>query len=245
MKQISALFRSTLFAVAIFIVTPPYAVAALLTFPFPPLLRYRIISGWSWIVLRLARWLCGIRYRVEGLEKLPAEPSVIFSKHQSAWETLAFQWIFPPQVWVLKRELLMIPFFGWGLAMTSPVAIDRGSGRRAIKQILQQGTERLRHGFWITVFPEGTRIAPGKRGKYRIGGVLLAAHAKAPLVPVAHNAGECWPRNGFIKYPGIITVRVGPALYPEGSTAEDVLRRAQMWIEGEMRKLNGRARAAS
>ena len=120
--------RSTLFALALCVVTPPYALFALLTFPLPRMTRYRLISGWSRLVIRLARWILGIEWRVEGRENLPARPAVILSKHQSAWETMAFQLIFPPQVLVLKRELLWIPFFGWGLALMSPIAINRSRG---------------------------------------------------------------------------------------------------------------------
>ena len=136
---------------------------------------------------------------------------MVLSKHQSAWETVAFQVIFPPQVYVIKRELLWIPFFGWGLAMVSPIAIDRRAGMRALKQMLEQGKDRLARGFWVIVYPEGTRIAPGERGTYQTGGAAIASHAGAPVLPVAHNAGTCWRRNAFLKYPGTITVSIGQA----------------------------------
>ena len=162
--------RSALFAASLVIVTPPYALLALATFPLPRMARYRIISGWSRLVVRLARVLCGIRWRVEGREHLPAAPSVILSKHQSAWETLAFQEIFPPQVLVLKRELLWIPFFGWGLALMSPIAIDRAKGRAALRDIARRGKERLAQGFWVVIFPEGTRVRVGEKRDYQQGG---------------------------------------------------------------------------
>ena len=162
--------RSSLFAAFQIVITPVFAVIALLTFPLPPLTRYRIISKWTRCVMWAARIICGIRYRVIGAEHIPREPCIILAKHQSAWETLAFQLIFPPQVWVLKRELLRVPFFGWGLAMLSPIAIDRSSRREALQQLIEQGRQRLDAGFCIVIFPEGTRIPPGQRGKYRPGG---------------------------------------------------------------------------
>ena len=159
-------------------------------------------------------------------------------KHQSAWETIALQKIFPPQVWVIKRELLWLPFFGWGLAMTSPVAIKRSEGREAIKQLLRQGKERLALGFCVVIFPEGTRIPFGQRGRYKIGGALLAASSGAPVVPVAHNAGRLWGRNSFLKYPGVITMSIGPAIDPAGLKAEEINQQVEKWIENEVTKLS-------
>src|SRR5207237_1759673 len=180
--------------------------------PLPRMLRYRIISGWWCLVVWLARAILGIRWQVEGREHLPARPAVSLSKHQSAWETMAFQLIFPPQVHVLKRELLWIPFFGWGLALMSPIAIDRSRGVAALRNMANRGRERLEQGFWIVVFPEGTRVAPGERRDYQLGGAWLAAASGAPIVPVAHNAGLVWPRNAFLKRPGTVTVRIGPPI---------------------------------
>ena len=156
--------RSALFALVQLVTTPVFAFIGVFTFPFPLRVRYQVISTWSRLMVVAARWICGIRYEVRGLENLPAEPCIVLSKHQSAWETLVFQKIFPPQVWVLKRELLWVPFFGWGLAMLAPIAIDRKAGRKALRQMLDQGVDRLKRGFWIVMFPEGTRVAPGKRG---------------------------------------------------------------------------------
>jgi 1-acyl-sn-glycerol-3-phosphate acyltransferase len=229
--------RSTLFAAALVLVTPPYALLALATFPLPRRLRYRIISGWSRLVVRLARALCGIRWRVEGRERLPAAPAVILAKHQSAWETLAFQEIFPPQVLVLKRELLWIPFFGWGLALMSPIAIDRARGRAALRDIARQGRERLAQGFWVVIFPEGTRVGVGEKREYQQGGAWLAAQCGVPVVPVAHNAGRLWPRNAFLKRPGTVTVRVGPPIPTAGRDAKQISADAEAWIEGEQRTL--------
>lgn len=231
------LFRSTLFALVMLIVTPPYALLSLLTFPFPAHARYRFISRWAVMFSWLARLICGIRYEVLGRENLPDKASVILCKHQSAWETMALQAIFPPVAFVLKRELLKIPFFGWGLALMPTIAIDRAAGKDALLQVKEQGSARLAEGFWVTVFPEGTRVALGQTCRYKIGGAALAAHAGAAVVPVAHNAGECWPRNSFLKYPGKIVVSIGPAIDTEGLTADRINAQAQQWIEAEMRRL--------
>ena len=229
--------RSSLFALFQLAVTPPYALVALLTFPFPPLTRYRVISGWARLLVAAAETICGIRYRVIGVENVPRQPCIILSKHQSAWETLAFQVIFPPQAWVVKRELLWVPFFGWGLAMLSPIAIDRGAGPRALRQLLEQGRERLARGFCIVIFPEGTRIAPGARGEYQPGGAWLAVQTGTPVVPVAHNAGETWRRKAFLKRPGLVTVSIGTALDPRNMTAQELNRKVEDWIEAEMRRI--------
>jgi 1-acyl-sn-glycerol-3-phosphate acyltransferase len=235
------LLRSSLFALFQILVTPVFAVIALLTFPLPLPRRYRIISTWSRWNLAAARVICGIRYRVVGAERIPREPCIILANHQSAWETLAFQEIFPPQVWVVKRELLWVPFFGWGLAMLSPIAIDRSTGARALRQTLEQGRDRLRRGFSIVIFPEGTRIAPGSRGTYHPGGAWLAVKTGTPVVPVAHDSGRCWGRNAFLKYPGLITVSIGPPLATEGADAEDIHARVVSWIEAEMARMGGHA----
>jgi len=229
--------RSALFAASLVLVTPPYALIALATFPLPRMARYRIISGWSRLVVRMARALCGIRWRVEGREHLPAAPAVILAKHQSAWETLAFQEIFPPQVLVLKRELLWIPFFGWGLALMSPIAIDRAKGRAALRDIARRGRERLAQGFWVVIFPEGTRVRVGERREYQQGGAWLAAQCGVPVVPVAHNAGRLWPRNAFLKAPGTVTVRIGPPIPTSGRDAKQISAEVEAWIEGEQRTL--------
>lgn len=229
--------RSVLFALALLLITPPYALLALATFLLPRMARYRIIAGWSRAIIFLAEVILGIRWHVEGRENLPAQPSVILSKHQSAWETLAFQLIFPPQVHVLKRELLWIPFFGWGLAAMSPIAIDRSRGAAALRAMARLGQKRLAQGFWIVVFPEGTRVAPGERRRYQPGGAWLAAATGAPVIPVAHNAGRVWPRNAFVKRPGTVTVRIGPSIDSSGRDAEAINTLAEQWIEEQQKAL--------
>lgn len=228
------LIRSILFLLLQIVLTIPFGLAVLILLPLPRLPRYRFITLWGRMVIFLARWVLGIRHRVIGLEHLPRAAAVVLSKHQSAWETIAFQQIFPPISFVLKKSLLHIPFFGWGLAAFSPIAIDRGAGREALKQIEVQGKARLSQGFWVLVFPEGTRVGPGEKGNYQIGGAWLAVKAGAPVVPVAHNAGRCWPRNALIKHPGEITVVIGPVIPTQGRKASEVLAETEQWIETTM-----------
>lgn len=236
----TVVLRSTLFALFQAVLTIPFSFVALATFPFGFATRYRVITQWTRLVLGAAERICGIRCQVLGAERLPAPPYVVLSKHQSAWETMAFQFIFPPQVWVVKRELLWLPFFGWGLAMLAPIAIDRGSGARAMRQLLEQGRDRLARGLCIVIFPEGTRVAPGASREYQPGGAWLAAKTAAPVVPVALNSGESWPRNAFLKRPGTITVSIGPVIATQGLDPEDINRKAKDWIESEVQRISAK-----
>jgi len=231
------LIRSVVFAVLQTALTIFFSLVALLSFPFSAHARYRLITGYNRIVIWLARGVLGIRYVVEGRENLPTHPAIILAKHQSAWETVAFLCLFPPVSPVIKQELLKVPFFGWAFRMLSPIAIDRSAGREALKQIVRQGRDKLEQGFWVLVFPEGTRVAPGEKGRYGIGGSWLAAETGAPIVPVAHNAGEVWPKNAFIKRPGTVTVSIGPVIETAGKIASELTRAVEAWIETEMTRL--------
>ena len=233
--------RSLIYFLLQVIITPIFTLIAILSFPLHPVTRYKLISGWALTMLWLMRVICGIRMQVRGAENIPQQPCIVLCKHQSAWETMALQKVFPPQVWVLKRELLLVPFFGWGLAMTSPIAIKRSDGKGAVKQLLQQGKQRMALGFCVVIFPEGTRIPYGQRGKYKIGGALLAASSGAPVVPVAHNAGKLWPKNSFLKHPGVITMSIGVPIDPAGLKAEEINQRVEDWIEMEVTQLDSTA----
>ena len=233
------LLRSFLFAVLFAVITVPYAVLAILIFWLPPMTRHRLITSWVPLMMWVIRHVLGIRYRVIGAENIPAGPAAILSKHQSAWETIALQQIFPPLCYVLKRELLRVPFFGWALGQIPGIAIDRAAGKDALSQVVEQGRKRLHEGLGVAVFPEGTRVAPGVVRRYKPGGAILAKRAGVPVVPVAHNAGEFWRRNAFMKRPGEITVSIGPLIEVKGVKAEEINRRAEEWIEGEMRRLFG------
>jgi 1-acyl-sn-glycerol-3-phosphate acyltransferase len=229
--------RSLTFLLLQIIITPIFSGLALFAFPLPAHTRYRIISQWAKLMLFLLRVICGISHQVRGIENIPTEPSLILCKHQSAWETLALQQLFPAQAWVLKRELLWIPFFGWALALTNPIAIKRSDGKGAIKQLLKQGKERLKQGFHVVIFPEGTRVPFGERVKYKIGGALLAASSGAPVIPVAHNAGRLWRRKAFIKHPGVITISIGQAIESKGRKADQINADVEAWIENEIQQM--------
>jgi 1-acyl-sn-glycerol-3-phosphate acyltransferase len=229
--------RSSLFFLGQVLAAPTFTLIAFLALPLNPVTRNDLISGWARSMIWWLRITCGIRHEVSGLENLPQTPSIILSKHQSAWETLAFQAIFPTQVYVLKRELLWIPIFGWGLAMSSPIAIDRSAGREALKKLVSVGQRRLQDGLWVVIFPEGTRKAPGEKGKYQIGGAWLATHTKTQVVPVAHNAGNCWPKNSFIKKPGVIQIHIGKPIQSTGLKADALNTQVEAWIESEMPQL--------
>ena len=227
-------WRSTLFMAGMAPTTVIFALLGLLTFPFPYRWRYAVITQWTSFNLWWLAVTCKVRYVVEGKENIPAGPAVILSKHQSAFETMVFQRIFPPHVWLLKRELLWVPFFGWGLAMLEPIAIDRKAGRKAMQQLLAIGTKRLARGRWVVIFPEGTRVAPGQKGRYAPGGAMLAVRSGCPVVPVAHNAGEYWPRRGFIKYPGTIRIIIGPSMDTRNRSAQEINAQVEQWIESAM-----------
>jgi len=238
LQALAVILRSTLFALLIVVITPPYALAAWLVWPLPAGLRYRIVTSWSHVVIALARLICGIRYRVHG--RVPDDgPYIVLAKHQSAWETLAFQVLLPPQVLVVKRGLLWVPFFGWGLATLSPIAVERGAPSQTLRRLLEQGRARLAQGFWIVVFPEGTRVPPGQSRAFQPGGAWLACRTATPVVPIAHNAGAVWPKNGFLKYPGTVTVSIGAPIAVRGKKAAALNAEAARWIENEMRRLEG------
>lgn len=230
--------RSLLFFIGQAITAPIFTLIALLAMPINPILRNDLISGWARSMLWWLKFTCNIRHEITGIENIPDSPTIVLSKHQSAWETLAFQAIFPTQVYVLKRELLWIPIFGWGLAMSSPIAIDRSAGREALKKLVANGQARLNRGFWVVIFPEGTRIPPGERSKYHIGGAWLATHTKTPVLPVAHNAGEYWAKNTFIKKPGVIKMHIGKPIQTTGLKADALNHQVEGWIEAEMLTLN-------
>jgi 1-acyl-sn-glycerol-3-phosphate acyltransferase len=204
-----------------------------------------MIIVWCRITLRMLQVCNGISYDVQGMSSLPNGPAVLLCKHQSAWETFALLALMPHQLcFVFKRELLWIPFFGWTLGMLHMVHIDRKKTHNAFQAVLVQGRKRLAEGAWIIMFPEGTRIARGKQGRYKSGGARFAIAAKAPIVPIAHNAGRVWPRNSFLKYPGHITISIGPVIPTIGLTPEQANEQTAQWIEAEMRKLDPSAYSA-
>lgn len=210
---------------------------ALLTFPLSVPQRFAVIRQWARFNLWWAKVTCGLHYRVTGTENITDQPGIIMAKHSSTFETLALQAIFPDQAWVLKRELLRVPFFGWGLSMLKPIAIDRSAGRKAIDQIVEQGGQQLANGRWLVIFPEGTRVPAGEIGRYGIGGSVVAVKTGAHVVPVAHNAGYFWPRQSMKIYPGTIDVMIGQPIDISGLSAKELTLKIQDAIEGEVADL--------
>ena len=198
-----------------------------------------VATNWGKFNLWLLRVICGLRYEIQGLENLPpSDPIIIMSKHQSAWETISLRGIFrPQQSWVLKKELMQLPFFGWALGFAKSIPIDRAAGRRAIFEVVKQGIERLNEGRYVIIFPEGTRTDPGQRKKYGVGGGVLAERSGVPVIPVAHNAGVFWRRRGVKKYPGKIQVIIGPAIPSRGKKASQIMREVEDWIEARQDEL--------
>jgi len=223
--------RSLLFYLLMALATIVFVVIGIVLLPLNFPLRFRIMSRWAVFNFWTLKHVCGLDHVAEGLENIPEGPAIIMCKHQSAWETLALQIHFPAQVWILKRELLWIPIYGWGLASMQPIAINRSAGMRALKQIVNEGKQRLQRGLWVVIFPEGTRTAPGEKRKYQVGGGLLAAKSGYPIVPVAHNAGSYWPKNSLDKKPGTIHMVVGPVIKPDGKSAEQITSEVEEWIE--------------
>jgi 1-acyl-sn-glycerol-3-phosphate acyltransferase len=228
---------SIAFNAFLFLSVPFYAGMLFLVAPFGYAPRYRCAILWADAVLYMLRALCRLTYAVEGREHLPARNSIVLIKHSSAWETLAQIQIFPPQTWVLKRELLWVPVFGWALWLLKPIAIDRRGGGGAVQQVLDQGRRRLDEGLWVTIFPEGTRMPIGQTRRYGLSGALLACEAGRPIVPVAHNAGYFWPRRGWLKRPGTIRVMIGAPIPTAGVEPRQVNEQVQRWIEEQVGKL--------
>ncbi len=226
--------RSLIYLLLLIVIVVPYWVLVMCVAWLPRIPRWKIIAGWPRLAAWLAIHLLGIRYEVRGRENIPPEPVVILSKHSSAWETLAYSEIFPPHVYVMKRELMWLPFLGWGLALFSPIFINRADHRNAMRRAVVLGKKRLAQGFSIMVYPEGTRIAVGKRGKYKLGGAHIAVQTGARVLPVAHNAGLLWPRNSFLKYPGTVTVVIGAPIDSAGYTPEQLMRKVEDWIEAQV-----------
>jgi 1-acyl-sn-glycerol-3-phosphate acyltransferase len=212
------------------------------TFPLPVDKRFRFARSWAVLNLWLLKHICKLTHTVEGMENITDQGVVVLCKHQSTWDTMILQVILPPVRWVLKRELLRVPLFGWGLAMMNPIAIDRSAGRKAVAQLIEQGRPMLDDGYWVIVFPEGTRTRPGEKKRYKQGGAILAVETGHPVVPIAHNAGEFWPRHSFLKWPGTISLRIGPVIDTRGNTAEQVTEQARDWIEGQMMQISDPSR---
>lgn len=228
---------SIAFTAYLFLSVPFYGVLVMGSATFSRALTYRCVIAWVDSVLLMLRLFCRLDYAVEGRDHLPSFASVVLMKHSSAWETLAQLQIFPVQTWVLKRELLWIPFFGWALATLRPIAIDRKGGGAAVQQVLDQGQRRLDEGYWVVIFPEGTRVAAGQSRRYGLSGALLATATGRPVIPVAHNAGYYWPRHGVLKRRGTIRVVIGAPIPTAGKEPRQINEQVQRWIEAQVERL--------
>lgn len=229
--------RSLLYLVGMAILTIFFGFTCLLTVLVPYELRYKYISLWSAANLWWLKITCGLKHEIIGQENIPDFPCIVMSNHQSTWETMAIGTIFPPIIWVVKRELFKVPIFGWGLWLTHPIALDRSAGRKAVDQLVEQGTEKLKNGQWVLIFPEGTRTPPGTKRKFKIGGAMLAEKSGASIVPVAHNSGNYWARKQLTKKPGTIKLIIGTPIKSNGKTAEQINTEVYDWISSKRDQL--------
>ena len=231
--------RSSAYFVLLVITTVIFGLTmAIVGWILPFEINSKIANGWGRSNVYLLKLICGLDYKITGYENIPDSSCIIMSKHQSAWETIALRGLLPSnQAWVLKRELMFVPIFGWALAVVNPIAIDRKSGRHAIKQVIAQGLERLAQNRNVIIFPEGTRVAPGTKKRYGIGGGMLAEKADYPVIPIAHNAGVFWRRRGLKKYPGTIQVVIGEPISTDGKNASEIMQSVENWIEDQVAKL--------
>lgn len=238
-KTINLFIRSLIFA--IFSISSYFiygCVLFLLIYISPLRIRYKFIRCYLRFYLWILEKICHISYEIHGLENIPKNRTgIILSKHQSTWETFLLPIIFPDPAIILKQELLWMPFFGWGLRASDPIAINRNNKASAMHQIINQGNQCLNQGRWILIFPEGTRVPYKKVGHYKLGGARLAVATHHPVIPVAHNAGKYWPRREFIKQPGRIKVVIGPLIETTDKTPEEVLSLTKNWIETTMRSI--------
>ena len=225
------LLRHLVFYLGNFMVLILITTSMVFLFFMPFRFRFHYAALWPQFSIWWLRVTCGVAYQIEGMENIPATPVIIMSNHQSTWETMAMQGLFPPLAWILKRELMWVPFFGWAAAMLKPIFIDRSKGREAREQLLSKGAKRLQEGIHVAVFPEGTRVPVGTYEKFKPGGALLAAKSGVPVVPVAHNAGYFWPRRGFFKKPGTIRMVIGKPFTTQGMKASEINRKVEQWIE--------------
>lgn len=216
----------------------PYGLAACLASVLPHRFRFAVARQYSQVMIVMLRVLCGVDMRVEGLAALPDRPCVVLLKHSTIWETLAEIVVFPRQVIVLKRELMWIPVLGWALASLKSISINRKAGRSAVKQVLEQGKRHLAEGTWVMIFPEGTRVPTGRMGRWGHSGTLLATEAGVPVIPVAHNAADHWPKGQLLKVPGTITMRIGPVIETRGRRHEEVAAEARSWMDTAMSDLS-------
>lgn len=234
--------RSLIYVIVTALFTGIWGVICILCCVFPYKTRRALAIVWCKFCINFAKMMCGIDYEIIGLENLPNKPSVLLCKHQSAWETFfLFYALNVPVAYVLKKELLRIPFFGWALALYYMIPIDRSHGVRALRQVIAEGKDRLKKGLNIIIFPEGTRTQSGNTLKYQVSGTRLAIENEVDAVPIALNSGECWTRNPFNMQSGKITVSIGPSISSHGKTPDGMMQEVETWIETEMKRISPQA----
>ena len=229
--------RGWIYYLVLAVTLVPLAIVLIILYPASLAFRYRLAMNWARFMLKMGEVICGMRYQFKGLENFPTDGTsvLVLSKHQSAWDIFALGSVIPHRTsFVYKKELHYVPVFGQALATLHMMAIDRKKGSRAYEQFMKQGKEFLNKGWWLAMFPEGTRTAPGQKTHYKSGGARFAVATGTPIIPIALNSGECWPRKSISKTPGLITLSVGPMIDTEGSTFEAVQEELVAWIEGEM-----------
>ncbi len=212
----------------------------LLLFYSPMKLRIMVVHAWTDYTLFILRIFCGLKYTVEGLENIPAEGFIVMSKHSSTWETIVLQRFFRPLVWVVKRELTWIPVFGWGLRAMDAIALNRGTGRKAINQLVEESQVLMGQGRILMLFPEGTRVPPGQSRPFKLGGAIVSQRTGYAILPIAHNAGEFWPRHSWIKWPGTIRVVIGKPIDPGDRAPEEIIAEVGHWIQSECDRISDR-----
>jgi 1-acyl-sn-glycerol-3-phosphate acyltransferase len=212
-----------------------------LSFFMPLGFRVGIIHFWIGYSLACLRLFCGLGYQVEGLENIPEHGFIVMSKHSSTWETIAIQRFFRPMVWVVKRELTWIPFFGWALKSMNAIALNRGTGRKAINQLVQESRNSMDKGRILMLFPEGTRVPPGQSRPFKLGGAIVSQQTGYSVLPIAHNAGEFWPRHSWIKWPGTIRIVIGKPIDPEGKKPEQIIEEVARWVRAECERISDSA----
>lgn len=242
-KPISKLYRlwliirSLLYWVWLLFTTLLFAIPALLGTLVSFEVAYKICDGWIAANIWGLRLLCGVKWEVRGQEHIPDHPCLVVSKHQSTWETFFLAYHLKHVLFVAKRSLSHIPIFGWMLRLLGFVLIDRSAGHSAIQQMTEQSKDRIDAKRWVVIFPEGTRMPVGSEPNYRIGAMKVSADAQIPMLPVAVNSGEFWPRMGFIKWPGTVTVIFGPLIQPENKAPDELREEVQTWIETQMAEI--------
>lgn len=239
MSSLVSLLRTVTFYCSMVVWTGFWTILMILVirlFPFRK--RHLFVKTWAIVTVNLCRFICGVRWEVSGREHIPEQPCVVISNHQSTWETFFLQTLLTPQTQVVKQELLKIPFFGWALASTKPIAIDRSDVRKSLHQVRDQGKESLKRKVWVLIFPEGTRVKPGQLGKFSRGGAGLAQATESDILPIAHNAGHYWPMDSWLKKPGTIKVAIGPTIKTTEISVAEANDQARDWIASRLKEIN-------